>query len=159
MSVSLDVDGGRFVARLDAIGPDTRHALVASLGALAQDVAADARSIAAAHIHVFGKKPGQYIGSIYGGVSDKSYQVVGFVRSSSSLAHLLEYGATIPPHEILPDAAKVLAFLEDSSTVFAKAVHSPGAKVPPYPAIDPAFDAARGRIEDAIDDAVSGATR
>lgn len=155
--IDLQIDESRLVARLDKIGPDVRQALVQALGPLAGQIAADARGLAAAHIRFQGKKPGAYLASIYGGVTDKSYVVAGFVRSGNPLAHLLEGGASIPPHEILPSAADVLAFEGDAGMVFAKVVHSPGAIVPPYPAIEPAFVNARDEIERTVSDAVEGA--
>ena len=157
MTIELKIDESRLVARLDKIGPDVHQALVQALNPLAQAVAAQARGLAAAHIRYLGKKPGAYLASIYGGVSEKPGSVVGFVRSGNPLAHLLEGGATIPAHDIFAKAGDVLAFEGDAGMVYAKIVHSPGAIVPPYPAIEPAFTAARSEIERTVTDAVEGA--
>ena len=60
-----------------------------------------------------------------------------------------------------PSAAQVLAFAGDAGEVFAKIVHFPGATMPPYPAIEPAFAAAegelRGLIERTVKQAAAGA--
>lgn len=154
--INLTIDESRLVARFDKIGPDVHQALVAALNRLAGQIAANARGLAAAHIRYLGKKPGQYLASIYGGVSENTGSVVGFVRSGNPLAHLLEGGATIPAHDIFAKAGDALAFYGDAGTVFAKVVHSPGAIVPPYPAIEPAFTSARDEIERTVKDTVSG---
>lgn len=157
MAASLKVDVSSAIARFDRIGPNVHQVLVDRMTPLAQEIAADARSRALAHIHFLGIKPGAYVASIYGGISDKQNSVVGFVRSSSPLAHLLEFGAKTPAHDILPKVAAVLAFQGDAGTVFARAVRSPGATIPPYPAIYPAFEAVSGQIEAALTEAVRDA--
>ena len=64
-------------------------------------------------------------------------------------------------HEILPSAAEVDAFAGDAGTVFAKVVHSPARRCRAYPAIGPAFSAARARcrglIERTVKEAAAGA--
>ncbi len=153
----LRVDTTRFVARLDKITPDIREALRRALGPLAREISADARDRAEAHIRYVGKKPGQYLASIYGGTFDQGERLGGYVRSGDPLAHILEHGASVPAHEILPSTADVLAFDGGAGTLFAKSVNSPGATIPPYPAIEPAFTAAKGQIEAELTRAVKGA--
>lgn len=159
--ISFSVDDTRLTARLDRIAPEVRDALARALKPAAEAVAEEARALAAAHIRYLGRKPGQYLASIYGGLFDKGDRIGGFVRSSDPLAHLLEGGASLPAHDILPSAAEVLAFAGDAGTVFAKVVHFPGATMPPYPAIEPAFSAAegelRGLIERTVKEAAAGA--
>lgn len=159
MKIEINIDASHAMAKLDGIGPNVHDALVKALAPLAQEVAAAARDFAVAHIRFEGKKPGAYLASIYGGVADKPGLVAGFVRSGHPLAHLLEEGANIPPHEIYPSAADVLAFEGSAGDMFAAHVNSPGAVVPAYPAIAPAFDAARGEIESTLEGTIRKAAR
>lgn len=155
MKVTIDVADRRIVARLEAIGPSVREALNQALRPIAAVMESDAKSRATAHIHTMGVKPGQYLESIHAGVSDKhNNKVIGWLRSASSVAHLLEFGAQTPPHDILPTIASVLAFEGGAGTVFAKAVHSPGAIIPAYPAIFPALEAMRDTIEKTLTETV-----
>ena len=158
MTVKMDVSAERLVARIDKLLPSVREALVEALGPLARAMASDAQDRAAAHIRYLGKKPGQYLASIYGGTFDKDSIVGGFVRSGNPLAHLLEWGASVGPHEILPRIADALAFEGSAGTAFAARVQNPGAEIPPYPAIGPAFEAAKDDIEAAVRKAI-GETR
>jgi len=150
-SLNVRVDDDRATARLERVGPDARAALKDELKDLADRIASDARARAQNHIRYLGPKaPGSYVQSIQGGVADGERELVGYVRSSHPLAHLMELGAG--PHEILPVAASVLAFQGPAGTVFAMHVHSPGMR--PYPAILPAFEAKRGEIATDLQQAV-----
>jgi hypothetical protein len=115
---------------------------------------------ALAHIHTSGKKPGLYLASIYGGVADKAHRVSGYVRSSSPLAHLLEYGvADTGAHDILPKAAQALRFMGDAGAVFARLIHHPGATIPAYPAFGPALEARKDEVERTLTQAVADAAK
>jgi len=157
MQLSIDIDVSRVIGRFDKMLPDVHDALLKALKPLAEQGAKDARDLADEHIHFIGKKPGMYLASIYGGVADKGSAVIGYIRSASPLAHLLEYGASIPAHEIGPDTADALAFEGDAGMVFAKVIHSPGATVPAYPAIKPALTAIADQVEQVLRDAAKGA--
>ncbi len=142
-AIEFRVDDARLAARLDKITPDVRDALKAALAPLAGELAAEARGLAAAHIRYLGKKPGQYLASIYGGAFDKGSRVCGFVRSGDPLAHLLEYGTKDRYKKSLRTAREVLGQLDAGFT---------GA-MPAYPAIEPVLAANEGRIRDAVEDA------
>jgi hypothetical protein len=142
-AIEFRVDDARLAARLDKITPDVRAALKAALGPLAGELAQDARAAAAAHIRYLGKKPGQYLASIYGGTFDKESQVGGFVRSGDPLAHLLEYGTKDRYKKTLRTARDVLGQLNAGFT---------GA-MPAFPAIEPVLAANEGRIRVAVEDA------
>lgn len=159
MSATMLVSTTRISERFDRIGPNVHAALLKAIGPLAAAMESDAKSRAAAHIRFLGGKPGQYLKSIKGGVSEKDQRITGYLRSGSPIAHLLEFGAKTPPHEILPKVAQILAFEGDAGTVFARAVHSPGATIPPYPAIYPAFEALSGEIKGALTEAAQQAAR
>lgn len=148
MTIEITLDTTRLTARLDKMTPDVRAALKSALGPLAQELASNARGAAAAHIHYLGKKPGQYLASIYGGVSDKTEdRVVGFVRSGVPLAHLLEHGTAERYKESLRTVREVLGQLHSGYT---------GA-MPAYPAIEPVLSGAEDKVRDALESAVKGA--
>ena len=156
----VEIKDTRVAAQLDCIGPNVREALEKALSPLAARIGADARSRAAAHIHLQGRKnPGSYLESIKDGVASKEDRVLGFVRSGHPLAHLLEYGANPPPHEILRSVAQALKFFDGATEVFAKKVNHPGANIPAYPAIEPAFEAAAPDIRATLENAVKGGIR
>lgn len=145
--------------RLGRIGPNVRQALLAAARPLAQEVYSDVLGRAAGHIHTQGTKPGLYLASIAMGIYDKGQRLGGFVRSGSPLAHLLELGANPPAHSIEPEAAHALAFTGDVGMVFARSVQHPGARIPPYPAFQPAMEARKDEIRNALSEAMRKAAR
>ena len=156
-SLNIKVDDDRAMARIEDVAPKAREALADSLRDLADEIAGDARSRAQSHIRFLGKKaPGSYVQSIHGGVSEKDKQIVGYVRSSHPLAHLMELGFQITDYMILAKPGGVLAD-PDTGTVYGKFVHRHATSVRPYPAILPAFEAARSDIETALEAAVAQA--
>ncbi len=150
MGFDVDLDVRAPLERLETIGPDARAALKKRLAPIAADMAADAKARAQAHIRFLGMKPGAYVASITGGVSENESRVLGYVRSGSPLAHLLEYGAQTPPHVIGAAVGEALKFNGRAGTVFAARVNHPGAVIPAYPAIHPAFEARKGQIDGAV---------
>jgi len=53
-----------------------------------------------------------------------------FSSGDVKYAAIQEYGGQTPPHEIVPDKVKALAFMVGGKQVFAKVVHHPGSKIP-----------------------------
>lgn len=156
MIPTASVSAGSLLEVLDRVGPDIQRRLEQRLGTIATEMAADARGRAAAHIRSWGaKNPGSYVTSIKGGLAKKKSptRATGYVRSGHPLAHLLEYGFTISDIMIQAKAADVMAFAGDAGEVFRKLVHRHATKVPPYPAIGPAFEARRAEIVAAIGEA------
>lgn len=142
---------------LSAIPEGIQKSLTENLRTLAREIAADARSIAAAHIRFIGAtNPGSYLASIYGGVKTQPHRVSGYIRSGSPLAHLMESGASRSAHEELATAGGVLSWLDDAGTAFARRVMIPANKMPAYPAITPAFESARSKVREAISTAIHG---
>ena len=157
---NMVIDGDtQIAAQLEKLGAGLRQALEEKLKPLAAHIASDAQDRAAAHIRFLGAKPGAYVASIKGGVASKDARVVGWVRSAHPLAHILEYGAHTPPHEIKASVAKMLHFTGSAGEVFARIVHNPGADIPAYPAITPAFAAAADDVRAAINAAVKEKAR
>jgi hypothetical protein len=152
MAFSFEVDAQGAFAKLDAVGPTVRQALLDELTPIEVDMTNDARARALAHFHSIGAKPGLYLASIYGGVSNKGSSIVGYVRSSSPLAHLLELGFTIKDMIIEAKSDGVMAFeVGGIGEVFSRKVHRPETVVEPYPAIFPAFEAKRAEIAEALE--------
>jgi hypothetical protein len=151
----------RIVAQIGEIPDAVRKALIDGFTPVAASVRESAKARAAAHIRYLGMNPGVYVDKITSGVTQKPQRILGYVRSAKPTVHfkgrdvplavLMEYGATIPAHEILPSMAHALKFGGDVSAVLRKAVHHPGAKIPAYPAIRPALDEARGAIMDVLE--------
>ena len=135
--IKLEIDEKNAIAKYEGAPKRVKDALLKALKPLADNMASDAMDRA----------------------RDNNGRVIGYVRSGNPLAHLLELGATTPAHDIMPKAADVLAFDGDAGTVFAKIVHSPGAVIPPYPAIKPAFDNALSTIETTIEQVVKDALK
>lgn len=154
MAFDMVVNERMQTAQLDRIGPDVRAALKQRLAPIVADMTADAKARAQAHIRFLGIKPGAYVASIAGGVADKETRVLGWVRSGSPLAHLLEYGAQTPPHLIEASVKEVMKFSGSAGAVFAAKVNHPGATIPAYPVIGPAFEARRGEIRNALEAAI-----
>ena len=155
--MKISVTTAVHVKGFDSFPEKLRQRLKSSLKAEALAIASDARARAAAHIHLYGKKPGAYLGSIYGGATADAKKVMGWVRSGSPLAHLMEGGANRPAHEEYPKAGDVLAFYPDAAAVFARHVSIPANRMSPFPAIVPAFEAAKGDIDGAMRDALAQA--
>ncbi len=164
--IDIKIDEGSAIAKLDGASEQVHESLLRALGPLAASLAAEAMGLAAAHIRFQGKKPGQYLASIYGGTSDKNGMVLGFVRSASPVAHLLEKGTPSRVDSgskaggpIFPAAGDVLAFEGDAGTVFARYVAPHSDPMDPYPAIAPAFDNNVGLIQSTIETAVLDALK
>lgn len=148
MNPTLFVDDTRALQYLDRIGPGVEATLDAVLRPLAQEIAADARSRAAAHIRYLGaRNPGSYVASITGDISRKRpTRVTGYVRSGHPLAHLMEKGFKITDMEIYAKNVDKMAFEGSAGMVYRRHIHRHETQVPAYPAILPAFEARRGEI-------------
>lgn len=80
--------------------------------------------------------PTRLSAGIFSGVEDNGDDIEAYVRSEDPIESILEYGATIPPHTILPDAKDALHFGDG----FFHTVRSPGGVIPPHYIIEGAFD-------------------
>ena len=81
---------------------------------------------------VLHSKTGALAASIGADVTIDGDEVVARVFSAGDVkyARIQEYGGRTPAHDIVPDKAKVLAFLAGGQTVFAAIVHHPGSTIP-----------------------------
>lgn len=144
------------VSSMSEIPAQLRERLTTVLHRLSREIAADARTIAAAHIRFAGKHPGRYVASIYSGVKSEPQKISGWVRSSDPLSRLMEGGASRPAHDEMATVGGVLSWLDDAGQAFARHVTIPANVMKPYPAIKPAFESARMAATDAIRAAVRG---
>jgi phage gpG-like protein len=63
-------------------------------------------------------------------------------------AAIQEYGGKTAAHEILPDKARVLAFMMNGRKVFARRVEHPGSQIAAHAYLRSALDEQAGEIED-----------
>ena len=82
MAFTIQTTSNRVTARLDAISSNVQDALKRVLTPIASALASDVQARTEAHIHTYGKFPGQLEENIQGGVSVKENKVIGYVRSS-----------------------------------------------------------------------------
>jgi hypothetical protein len=68
------------------------------------------------------------------------------VGSYAPHAHLIESGATLPAHQIMPNAKQALHFLMGAGDVFARAVRFPGGTIKAQHPVHSAF----GEMKDEI---------
>ena len=75
-------------------------------------------------------------------IEAKDDSIVGevFVNDSVRYAAILEHGGTTPPHDIVPDKAKALAFAAGGGHVFSRVVHHPGSRFPARPYLESALN-------------------
>ena len=91
----VEISDSRVAVQLERIGPNARAALEEALAPLATQIGADARSRAAAHIHLIGKESlGAYVESIKDGVASKD------ARGRASLAEYRHAMVRQTCHEI-----------------------------------------------------------
>jgi hypothetical protein len=146
LSINADrvqVDAERTLLALDRIPTQARGALKDVLQPIEEELLARAR--AKADNEILRVRTGTFLHSIQGKLIETDDEILAYVWSSDHKAHVLEYGAELPPHEIDPATKHALHFL-DGGEVFAAHVHFPGAKLPPHPTIHAAFAEMEPRI-------------
>ena len=130
--LSLSLDGAEALqARLDAFPA----ALATGLAAKAQDLAsalADKVKFEKLSGEVLNARSGALRDSISAEVASDDDEVSASVGSYGDVkyAAIQEYGGKTGAHEILPDKAKVLAFLVGGAMRFARRVEHPGSVIP-----------------------------
>jgi hypothetical protein len=145
--LTIEVSYKRAVGKLESISPEVRAALLDT--ALALELALVER--------IKGKTPvrtGKMRARVRGRVRSSPKSVLATVGSYAPHARLIEGGATLPAHDILPNAKMTMHFLMGSAEVFAKRVHFPGGKVPAQHPVHSAFGEMKEEIANGIKDAV-----
>jgi phage gpG-like protein len=81
---------------------------------------------------VLNSRSGALASSIIATVDESSADVSVRIGTSGDVkyAAIQEFGGTIPPHEIVPDKAKALAFVVGGKQVFAALVNLPAVTIP-----------------------------
>ena len=141
-AIEIIFDDKSLIARFDKFVPDSRAALNAVFASLPQELASTIRASVP-------RKSGEYLASIYGGQFDKGERVGGFVRSGDPVAHLVELGTKERFRRVTGSARGRLREIGTGST----------GTMPAFPSFEPAFEAAKSRIAEAIKNAVEGAFR
>ena len=124
-------------------GADTLAARLESLPAAVQAAvrtkAAELAERLRAHVvddklsgQVLRSKTGALAASIGADVTIDGDTIIARVFSSGDVkyARIQEYGGQTAAHDIIPNKAKVLAFIAGGETVFARIVHHPGSTIP-----------------------------
>ncbi len=147
----VKVDYTDVLAKVDSIGPHMHDALLPAITSDAASILNQARSLASGG--AVQEKTGKYLRSIKSQVYDKKTKVYGVVRSRDPRAPLFEWGGATSARNILPNAARVMAFMGSAGQVFAKIVHRPVVNYPPHPVITAAFQSQRGKVASDIQEA------
>jgi len=107
-----------------------REALSAKANALAADLQAKIQQKLAGT--VLNAKSGALARSIVATIEDSSANVSVRIATSGDVkyAAIHEFGGTIPPHQIVPDKAKALAFAIGGKQIFAARVQIPTVTMP-----------------------------
>ena len=117
-------------AALGAMPERIRAALVAKAGVLAAKLQAKIEQKLSGE--VLQMKSGALAGSIGVTIEETSGGVAVHLATSADVkyAAIHEFGGVIPPHEIVPDKAKALAFLVGGKQAFAARVNLPAIAMP-----------------------------
>jgi len=107
-----------------------RAALAEKANALATELQAKIQQKLAGE--VLNTRSGALARSIVATIEDVSGNVAVSIASNGDVkyAAIHEFGGTIPPHEIVPDKAKALAFAVGGKEVFAARVNLPAVTMP-----------------------------
>jgi phage gpG-like protein len=117
-------------AALAAMPERIRDALATKANALAAELQAKIQQKLSGE--VLQMRSGALAGSIGVTIDDPSADVSVRITTSTDIkyAAIHEFGGTIPPHQIVPDKARALAFLVGGKQVFATRVQLPAVTMP-----------------------------
>lgn len=110
-------------------------------------------------------KTGLLRDAIHGHVRSSKTRVSGTVnvdkgaKGQHGIAAILESGASVPAHDILPDVRKALAFMGSAGQTFAAAVHHPADTIPKVGMFEEALAEMEGDIVSEMETAVQNAVR
>lgn len=127
MAFDIQVRSDRIKVKLEALPNEVRGALKTTAQALAGELASTARALAGGTL--VQEHTGKYVASIRPGVRTSKNSVTGRIHSRAPQAAILEFGGTIPAHEILPKVAQALAFMGPAGKVFAGRVEHPASTI------------------------------
>ena len=146
-----------FSASLAGMPDQVRQALSSKANALA--VALEAKIQQKLSGGVLNMRSGALASSIVATVDESSADVSVRIGTSGDIkyAAIQEFGGTIPPHEIVPDKAKALAFVVGGKQVFAARVNLPAVTLPERSYLRSSLAEMAGEIRDELSGAVAEA--
>jgi phage gpG-like protein len=146
-----------FSASLAGMPDQVRQALSSKANALA--VALEAKIQQKLSGGVLNMRSGALASSIVATVDESSADVSVRIGTSGDVkyAAIQEFGGTIPPHEIVPDKAKALAFVVGGKQVFAARVNLPAVTLPERSYLRSSLAEMAGEIRDELSGAVAEA--
>ncbi|HUZ33107.1 MAG TPA: HK97 gp10 family phage protein [Xanthobacteraceae bacterium] len=146
-------------AALAAMPERVQAALVDKANALAVELEAKVQQKLAGG--VLNPRTGALARSIVSMVEETATGVAVTVASNGDVkyAAIHEFGGTIPPHQIVPDKARALAFAVGGKQIFAKRVNLPAVTMPERSYLRSSLAEMVGEIIGALADAVVGTVR
>src|SRR5689334_21646610 len=117
MADDVVIDHSKLDVRLGKLEPEMRDALVVVVRRDADELRAEMRSLASGDMVQV--RTGKFVKSFRRRVLKSKNRVNATVGTKSSLAHILEGGASIPPHLIVPKNAPALLVRARAGEIFA----------------------------------------
>jgi phage gpG-like protein len=110
---------------------------------------------------VLNTRSGALLRSITATIDDSGAAITVRIAAGADIkyAAIHEFGGTIPPHEIVPNKAKALAFLVGGKQVFAKRVNLPAVTMPERSYLRSSLAEMAGEIAEGLREAVGEAMR
>ena len=148
-----------FSASLAGVPDRVRQALASKANVLA--VALETKIQQKLSGGVLNTRSGALASSIIATVDESSADVSVRIGTSGDVkyAAIQEFGGTIPPHEIVPDKAKALAFAVGGKQVFAARVNLPAVTLPERSYLRSSLAEMTEEIVEGLSDAVVEAMR
>ncbi len=136
-----------------------RDALSAKANALAAELEAKVQQKLAGS--VLNTRTGALAGSIVASIEESSATISVRIATSGDIkyAAIHEFGGMIPPHQIVPDKAKALAFLVGGKQVFAARVNLPALTMPERSYLRASLAEMAGQIAEELTATVTDAMR
>jgi hypothetical protein len=150
MIFDVQIDATRAVARLDAIPAAVLARLLPTVESLNAELLSAVQS-------AWPVRTGASAATIHGEVENDGTGVIGSVTvggGAEYYARFVEYGADIPPHDIMPNVVQALHFMADAGEVYARVVHHPGADIPARDILQGALASRRSEIAASIEAAI-----
>jgi len=152
----VQIKSDRIKVKLDELPDEIRTDLKATTRTLAEELKSVAQALASGPL--VKTITGKYAASFRVGVRSSKSSVTGRVHSKAPQAAILEFGGTIPAHDILPKTAQALAFMGSAGQVFAARVHHPASHIDKRGVLHQALSDMEGAIVAELKGAVAGAT-
>jgi phage gpG-like protein len=148
-----------FSASLAGMPDQVRRALSSKANVLA--VALEAKIQQKLSGGVLNMRSGALARSIIAAVDESLADISVRIGTSGDVkyAAIQEFGGTIPPHEIVPDKAKALAFVVGGKQVFAARVNLPAVTMPERSYLRSSLAEMAGEITEGLSDSVAEAMR